>query len=168
MGLFCSGQGNVPEGWTQATPDVVPEGWDKETWTTFCTALRHGADFQELAASLDHLIKGKVQAQGVLVQLGNDANDLNIRKKRVNISATLKDMNNQRFHIGQLREQAEARLSFATSYSQDMILRCHAKALEDKWVDIRGPNNDIISRCINHPGGSTALQQISFAQKQKM
>ena len=42
------------------------------------------------------------------------------------------------------------------------------KALEDKWVDARGPINDIISRCANRPRGSKAIQQILFAQKQKM
>ena len=88
------------------------------------------------------------------------------RKEGVKNSITLRDMNNQLCHIDQLREQAEARLSVATSYSQDMILRCREAALEDKWVDSHEPINEIIARCSEQtPSGTTALQQISFEQK---
>ena len=56
-GPFRSGDGNLPEGYYQAKPEVVPEGWKKEDWTTFCTALSYGADFQQLVASLEHLFR---------------------------------------------------------------------------------------------------------------
>ena len=83
-------------------------------------------------------------AQSILTTLENNSNDGNAR---VNRSVTLKDTNDNLLQIAKLGEEVEVRLSIATSYAQDLITRCHMKALEDKWVDVRGPINDTISRC---------------------
>ena len=66
------------------------------------------------------------------------------------------------------RTAANIRLEFSTSYAKDLIERAQALCFEDAWQEHRVEIDKIVGQCSAAPGGSTAFQQISFAQKQKM
>ena len=134
------------------------------------TKSRQAGPFKpgKLSECIEHLCRERTEAQGIICSLELQQQELQKRLTRCKHGISERKIRQLVAEAREARTAANIRLEFSKSYARELIERAQVLCFEDAWQEHRVEINKIVGQCSAAPGGSTAYQQISFAQRQSM